>query len=792
MLFQRLGFNRHSIVLSWFLSYAAVLLLPIVMSIFVYNQSKQTLENEIHQANNALLKQVEESMDHQLKNMQRLNFELSWNLKIQELLYSGKRQLFPMENPYDVYQITQDLKLYQSSYPFVDEFYIYLASDHEVLMPSVKREDKVAFQLLHEDGVLTYDQWLSMLNEYNSQRFIALNRKVEGGRTEKTVALVSSYPSVAKKSIATNVIMIDQSRILESIKNIQLFNKGNVLILNKENQVLVSNESIPLPTDFPYDKITGSSGLFYLMNGGEKYEVFYQQTDQSEMKFITVVPSRLYWVKAEQVRILTYTSIAISFFAGLVLTLILLIKNYSPIRRLTRSFTGKRGVPDGKMNNELQFIQQAIDRTFDEMDKMANRKQHEHDILRSHFLSRLLKGRFNPYITVDDSLAAFNLKFDTDQFAVLLFSLEEQESVSFFEFIQGKDMAEKRKLLYFIIANVVDEISNQTDYGYVTEVEDMMACLINVKERTSEEQRQELMRIASEAQNFLQMNYKIPLTVSISRVHHSIAGISQAYAEALDTLEYKLVVGSKGIISYEDMALNTPKESGAGYEYPLQVEQQLINNVKVGDFDKAKQTLDEIINNNVYNQVIALPLAKCLMFDLVSTMMKAVKEIGGIQNSLMEANPNWMEDLTQCSTIQTMHQQIIVILKQVCDHAYQVRQKNIQHTRQGTLRSLIENICQYIQSHYEDNDLNITMIGDHFDMKAAYLSKLFKEQTGEGLLDYINKIRIDRAKLALKQPDSQIVDVADAVGYSHVNTFIRTFKKYEGITPGKFKEMCES
>lgn len=790
---RRLGFNRHSIVLTWFLSYAAVLLLPIVMSIFVYNQSKQTLENEIHQANNALLKQVEESMEHQLKNMQRLNFELSWNLRIQELLYSGKRQHFPMENPYDVYQITQDLKLYQSSYPFVDEFYIYLATDHEVLMPSVKREDKVAFQLLHEEeGVLTYDQWLSMLNEYKTQRFIALNRKVEGGRTEKTIALVSSYPNVAKKSIATNVIMIDQSRFLDAVKSIELFNQGNVLILNKENQVVVSNISIPLPADFPYDKITGSSGLFYFMNGGEKYEVFYQQSDQSEMKYITVVPSRLYWVKAEQVRVLTYTSIAISFFAGLLLTLFLLIKNYSPIRRLTLSFAGKGGAPVGKMNNELQFIQQAIDRTFDEMDKMANRKQHEHDILRSHFLSRLLKGRINPYITVDDSLAAFNLKFDTDQFAVLLFSLEEQESSSFFEFIQGKDMAEKRKLLYFIIANVVKEISNQHDYGYVTEVEDMMACLINVRERTTEEQGQELMRVASEAQNFLQKNYKIPLTVSISRVHHSIAGISQAYAEALDTLEYKLVVGSKGIISYEDMALNAPKEPGAGYEYPLQVEQQLINNVKVGDFDKAKQTLDEIINNNVYNQVIALPLAKCLMFDLVSTMMKAVKEIGGIQNSLMEANPNWMEELTQCSTIQTMHQQIIVILKQVCDHAYQVRQKNIQHTRQGTLRSLIEHICEYIQSHYADNDLNITMIGDHFDMKAAYLSKLFKEQTGEGLLDYINKIRIDRAKITLKQPDSQIVDVAEAVGYSHVNTFIRTFKKYEGITPGKFKEMCES
>ncbi|MNP84600.1 HTH-type transcriptional activator RhaR [compost metagenome] len=68
------------------------------------------------------------------------------------------------------------------------------------------------------------------------------------------------------------------------------------------------------------------------------------------------------------------------------------------------------------------------------------------------------------------------------------------------------------------------------------------------------------------------------------------------------------------------------------------------------------------------------------------------------------------------------------------------------------------------------------------------MSKLFKEQTGETLPDYINKVRLEQAKVLLRDDKLSISDAAVRVGYLNSNALIRSFKKYEGVTPGKYKE----
>lgn len=59
---------------------------------------------------------------------------------------------------------------------------------------------------------------------------------------------------------------------------------------------------------------------------------------------------------------------------------------------------------------------------------------------------------------------------------------------------------------------------------------------------------------------------------------------------------------------------------------------------------------------------------------------------------------------------------------------------------------------------------------------------------GDGVLNYINRTRIEAAKEILKNSSVRIEDVAAEVGILNANTFIRLFKKYEGVTPGAFKK----
>ncbi|WP_282937210.1 helix-turn-helix domain-containing protein [Paenibacillus sp. RC67] len=788
MFWRTIRFRRRSVVLTWLLSYMAVLLLPVLISIIVYQSSSKTLESEIHQANDALLKQVREIMDNQFQSMERLSFEMTWNVKVQDLLYSNKYR-FPNDQRYDMFQVTQDLKLYKSSYPSIDYFYIYYAADDILLLPTFTRALGLGYELLHKGGPLTYDQWTRILQQKNYKGFIPMPWLGEDGRMRKTVAYVSTYATdPGEQPIGANVILLDQARILGAIANMQFYREGQVLILNKDNQVLVSSTNDTLPDAFPYSQLEANSGLFYFNNkDGEKMEGFYIHSARSELKYISIVPSKLYWKKAEQVRNLTYMSILISLLGGIMLTYFFLRKNYVPVRQLMQAFAGKSGVSMSEGGNEFHYIEQSIQSTLKEMDKFTAQMRQQRQVLKSNFIVKLLKGKLDSQVPIDEALTTYHMQPLSGSFAVMLLYVKERGP--FFERIQGMETGDKHMLLQFIISNVVEELANREHRGYVVEIDETFACLINFNSKNEEDRLDQLLQMASEAQAFLLDRYQIHLTLSISGVHASLEGISQAYSEALDAMEYKLVMGSSDILAYPMISKETEQDDNMGYYYPLSVEQQWMNAMKIGDLDRAKQTLSDIIDRNFNrNPALSIPLAKCLMFNLASTMIKTTQEIGDGQGPFLRNNPLSIERLLHCETVKEMQVELIGMLEKVCKYTSDKRQQNIQQVRQDALKGLVDNVATFIEEHYHDVNLNITMIGEHMDMKPAYVSKLFKDQTGGGLLDCINKVRIEKAKAMILEQKKSITDVAALVGFNDPNAFIRTFKKYEGITPGKFKE----
>ena len=98
-------------------------------------------------------------------------------------------------------------------------------------------------------------------------------------------------------------------------------------------------------------------------------------------------------------------------------------------------------------------------------------------------------------------------------------------------------------------------------------------------------------------------------------------------------------------------------------------------------------------------------------------------------------------------------------------------------------------IFAYINEHYQNPDLSVEMIGDVFGKSRAYLFSLFKENTGFSMLYHINRIRVDKAKELLLDKNRSIQDIASQVGFNSSINFTRAFKKYEGITPSKYREV---
>jgi YesN/AraC family two-component response regulator len=86
-------------------------------------------------------------------------------------------------------------------------------------------------------------------------------------------------------------------------------------------------------------------------------------------------------------------------------------------------------------------------------------------------------------------------------------------------------------------------------------------------------------------------------------------------------------------------------------------------------------------------------------------------------------------------------------------------------------------------------DLSLKTLAGILNVNSSYLSTLFKKETGITLTEYVNKKRVERAKLLLKNGNVQIQTVAQNCGILDVNYFTKIFKKHTGVTPREYREM---
>ncbi|HEY5587105.1 MAG TPA: response regulator [Ruminiclostridium sp.] len=98
----------------------------------------------------------------------------------------------------------------------------------------------------------------------------------------------------------------------------------------------------------------------------------------------------------------------------------------------------------------------------------------------------------------------------------------------------------------------------------------------------------------------------------------------------------------------------------------------------------------------------------------------------------------------------------------------------------------IENVITYINEHYNE-DITLQRLSEIAYVHPTYLSKLFKEKSGENFMDFLMKVRVERAKVLLKDLSYHIYDVCQMVGYESPKHFSKVFKEITGITPKEFR-----
>ncbi|MCR8659587.1 response regulator transcription factor [Paenibacillus endoradicis] len=110
-------------------------------------------------------------------------------------------------------------------------------------------------------------------------------------------------------------------------------------------------------------------------------------------------------------------------------------------------------------------------------------------------------------------------------------------------------------------------------------------------------------------------------------------------------------------------------------------------------------------------------------------------------------------------------------------------------TDAGKVHHAIEKIKAILLKQY-DRNFDLERIAETIGMSSHYVSRLFKQETGVTITDYLIDIRIDKAKqFLINYPHMKNYEISQSVGYSDPVYFQKLFKKVTGLTPREYKEI---
>ena len=756
---------RNSILLTWLISYICVLFIPVTGSSIVYYKMINIVKEDTSDTNLMFLSNIRKDFDSLLVNVDTISSQLLINDDLKLLShYNDSVWKSDFEVAMDFVNQMQTYKLAISG---IDNFFIYFENNDTVISADGISDADVYFGLNDFEKYFFGSDLKAKLQEYSPGSYIKINN------SDEVAKKIIYYKSLAAGEMDPNkrgtiVIVFDEgifkNKILESDDFIN--NKSSIFICNENDVVFSTDKSYNGQILELKDKLAKNHEINAKINN-VKIVVTHIKSQYNNWYYICATPESVYWEKLTVVRNTLVFSIILSLMIGFATVILIVSKNYKPVQKVVNLLDYKNGVS----TNEFHFIENKIVEIMNEKNKAIDTLHNQSNAVRTLIFRKLLYGEYDNNIINEMSFDNLEINFISDDFAVILFSVDCYYKL--FEDDENISDDERYELCKFILSNVFNEICNVNNKGYIFEANNFMVCILNFKDDDKNKNCIEMQNMVKELNDFVEKNFSIYYSASASQICKTFFEIKNAYSQAVDVMEYKAVMGIEDYMEFGQLEV----KEVSSYGFDLVKEQQFANKIKTGDYEGCRVIVDEIFNESLNNKT--LNEIKCIVFDMVGTLMKCLDEITIKNETDRLRNSIEINTILKSNKISEIKIEIQKALKTICDY---ISQKHVSN-------DIIDDVKQFIMENYLDSELNLTQLGEKFGLVPSYLSKLFKNKTNISLLNYLNDFRMEKATVMLLETNYSIEEICLKCGYNNIHTFLRIFKKRYGVTPGKYREI---
>ncbi len=730
--------SSRSILWAWTASYIVILLIPLITVFVNYNINMATIRQDVRNANKLTLDNMKDNIDGLIESAKGFQ-----NYVISEGAYKTIQYYEKPEGGffYDVIDLFDAVKSYASSSPVGASCMISMNDLDYVVSNSTTGKSHIFYRALYtvNPSLVSFEEWQAIIQkEYRNEFFI-----------EKDILIGSKAPNLyfantLKSGYNGNVnilVGISLDRIAELT---EYLSEDTCLILQIDNNSVAAfsaGEMVEVPANFANDSEIAENGWVQLSADSEQnkisYSLLYSKDSYSDALAYT-------W----KMFIITVILTVLFGIAGMV---ILLKCNYRPIRNLMEEMD-----IDVRGGNELQEISKLLKGL--KLENASSRRivdNQKQQIISSWLLS-MMKGR-STSLQIKERESSFSLDI-SGNIALVGFMIPLTENVE----------VKHDELHFFIVDNIFSELMDGFRF-YRVEDGRFLLYLFDLQDMDEEQWNRLAIEKTEYLYNFLEDKWNVPLVGVVSDVEYDFTNLRFLYKKIMEAFEYKSVMGDAGI-----MHIGNLENRETDMEFLECMRNELQDAIKEGNKEKALTSARRFFGRQ---EKLPFILAKMHVFDAVNIIIDIFKEYEPDSVRRVEMF-QYAEFLLQAQSIEEQKRGFRELLEFVCD----------QVTMQMRLEigDVVDNVKEYVRQYYQDSNLNISMIAEKMQRNPKYISRVFKEKTGEGILDYLNRVRIEKAKHLIASPRYTAEEVAEMVGYANVRTFRRAFVKIVGEIPSKF------
>lgn len=350
---------------------------------------------------------------------------------------------------------------------------------------------------------------------------------------------------------------------------------------------------------------------------------------------------------------------------------------------------------------------------------------------------------------------------------MILFKLKVKQ----FNLVREKYVEQDEQLLRFAIVNILEEViprkwnkevivENSADYLIIMNVEDLEG-------GTKEKLKLLIDKILGVMQDFL----NISLAIGASSLIPGFKYLKVAYQEADFALKQYFYERERSVIFFDDMK-HMPSRDREDTQVSKEAEQALKIAIGSSNYEQAELILNELrlkLDQELHTE-------KSIRNSYIRLLELINSHFPRNHNPQYEAFTPY-EQLLYKDSFQDMHDFIITYFRHCVDET-----KVLENTYQSHTDLAIEIIMKY----YAD-DISLRFVAERINVNPSYLSRIFKQETGENFTLFLTKVRMDKAKYYLDTMEYKVYEVANKVGYHNTTYFSKIFKKMVGLSPEEFR-----